>query len=522
LAAAEGVAVKHFLLRAGGKIRRFFWSWGFLKFVLWMITLVILFYAEEDWRGARAWAATKAKWEAQGETFDIMKLAPRPVPDDENLAALPLFKMEPDPDPDPQRHGYLVPLKLEKDFSWDWKSSLPRGGNWEQGKLTDAEKNRALVGAAYVAAFKTAPTSLDAFAQFSALVPAMAALRTAAASRSFCRFEQSYRFDLPGEATISLLSQQIALSKFLTADAILALDAKEPNVALADITTHGKLLSGMTQQPMLVAGLIAIGMEAIDHTAIYEGLATHVWDDGQLAEQEQQLAKIDFLASYRNGLRGEACISIATYDRLKPRRADLISELNLRPETNPPTPPKQWDPTPFLWPDGWIDLMKARAANFDLAAAGMVDIRQRILSPDTVDRFIAEIQKKRSTSFSYSLFNLLLGDSSGLVNHSAQNFAIAQVRLDETRIACALERYHLAHGAYPATLDELEPACIDSVPHDVIDGKPYHYQARADGTFQLYSVGWNETDDGGAFTFKKDNPKAIDYENGDWPWPTPK
>jgi hypothetical protein len=58
--------------------------------------------------------------------------------------------------------------------------------------------------------------------------------------------------------------------------------------------------------------------------------------------------------------------------------------------------------------------------------------------------------------------------------------------------------------------------------HDIIDGKPYHYQARANGAFQLYSVGWNQTDDGGAFAVKKDNPKIIDYENGDWPWPAPK
>jgi hypothetical protein len=126
-------------------VARFFWSWGFLKFVLWMITLIILFYAEEDWRGARAWAATKAKWEAQGETFDIQQLAPRPVPDDENLGALPLFKMEPDPDPDPLRHGYLAPLALRKAFAWDWATTdLPKGGNWEQGKLADGEKNRAL------------------------------------------------------------------------------------------------------------------------------------------------------------------------------------------------------------------------------------------------------------------------------------------------------------------------------------------------------------------------------------------
>src|SRR5258708_8156653 len=76
------------------KIGRFFWSWGFLKFVLWTITLIIFFYVEEDWRGARAWAATKAEWEAKGESFDLNKFIPPPIPDDQNLAAIPLFKLE--------------------------------------------------------------------------------------------------------------------------------------------------------------------------------------------------------------------------------------------------------------------------------------------------------------------------------------------------------------------------------------------------------------------------------------------
>ena len=35
-------------------IFRFFWSRGFLKFVLFAVILVILLYVEEDWRGARS------------------------------------------------------------------------------------------------------------------------------------------------------------------------------------------------------------------------------------------------------------------------------------------------------------------------------------------------------------------------------------------------------------------------------------------------------------------------------------
>jgi hypothetical protein len=96
-----------------------------------------------------------------------------------------------------------------------------------------------------------------------------------------------------------------------------------------------------------------------------------------------------------------------------------------------------------------------------------------------------------------------------------------QVWVDEARIASALERYRLAHNAYPDSLDALVPACIDEVPHDIMNGQPYHYRLRPDGTYLLYSVGWNQTDDGGKVVYKKDAPAQVDYKEGDWVWPTP-
>ena len=49
------------------------------------------------------------------------------------------------------------------------------------------------------------------------------------------------------------------------------------------------------------------------------------------------------------------------------------------------------------------------------------------------------------------------------------HFAAAQAMIDEARIAIALERYRLAHDGYPGSLDALTPACIDAVPHDIMN-----------------------------------------------------
>ncbi len=71
---------------------------------------------------------------------------------------------------------------------------------------------------------------------------------------------------------------------------------------------------------------------------------------------------------------------------------------------------------------------------------------------------------------------------------------VAQVRA--ARAGLAVERYRLAHGRYPETLDALVPEFLDAVPEDPFDGKPLRYQARANG-FVVYSVGHDLADNGG-------------------------
>ena len=53
---------------------RWVWCWrNFRRFLFGLaclVTLVALFYAEENWRGKHAWEKYKQQWEAKGEHFD--------------------------------------------------------------------------------------------------------------------------------------------------------------------------------------------------------------------------------------------------------------------------------------------------------------------------------------------------------------------------------------------------------------------------------------------------------------------
>src|SRR6185503_5002271 len=75
--------------------------------------------------------------------------------------------------------------------------------------------------------------------------------------------------------------------------------------------------------------------------------------------------------------------------------------------------------------------------------------------------------------------------------------AFNQTLANQTLIACALERYYVAHHFYPSNLAGLKPDFIARVPSDLIGGIPLHYTLRDNGLYLLYSVGWNGTDEHG-------------------------
>jgi hypothetical protein len=112
-----------------------------------------------------------------------------------------------------------------------------------------------------------------------------------------------------------------------------------------------------------------------------------------------------------------------------------------------------------------------------------------------------------------------------------KRIAYGQTSVDLARVAIALERYRLAHGEHPDSLEALAPQFIAKVPHDVIGGppsqsssatsSPLHYRRTDNGQFVLYSVGWNERDDGGVVVLEKGSTPDVNRDEGDWVWRYP-
>jgi hypothetical protein len=303
----------------------------------------------------------------------------------------------------------------------------------------------------------------------------------------------------------TLLTEQVRLSQLLAFHARVALEENQSQVALDDMKINFRLAAGVGRDPTLIAGLVDIGITAINRQVIQEGLVRHAWNDAQLVDLENELAKIDFLSQFQFTLRGEIItVTIPDFSYIKGTMTKERLGLLVY----------------GLFPGGWFDLHNSKLINFLFSDLKSIDPRSRRVFPEVNRETEDETDRMQAMPWRFAPWNLFFMISASTFTRLTIKFAEEQVFTDEIRIACALERYRLAHGVYPESLDALAPAYIDVLPHDVMNGEPYHYQLRPDGTFLIYSVGWNQKDEGGKVVYQ-DGSFQIDYTQGDWVWPTP-
>jgi hypothetical protein len=238
---------------------------------------------------------------------------------------------------------------------------------------------------------------------------------------------------------------------------------------------------------------------------IWEGAVRHQWSDEQLTEIEAELAQLDFLADYQEAVRGELVFDIQSFENQRITRkyeyVDDSGKTNVVPYT--------------LMPAAFFYQSELTVSELDQEwALPLVDTNTHTASPEKLRRANQYVQAQLGPLSPYK--DLALSTFSA-VGASVRRFAFVQAGVDLARVACALERYHLAHGQYPDFLNTLSPQYLESVPNDVIGGEPLHYQRTTDGKFLLYSVGWNEKDDGGKVGLTKQG--NMDITKGDWIWP---
>lgn len=483
---------------------------------------LVLFYAEENWRGRRAWAIYQRTLKAKGVDFNWRSLSPAPVADGDNFAATPFFAALFDFAPgthtprnmaaynrtagfaqtgapyEEQRSADPVPAMLGRRRT-DLAAELERFQK-PKGKAQKADETRPKEDPGNRAVVATAV--LETLKPFS---PVLEELR-AASRRPLARYNIAYDSETTWKAPQPHLPVLKRVSRVLTLRASAALALHNAPAAADDVELIIKLANSIREEPFRNSHWARYVMLANARQVIWEGLADHRWSDGQLAEFERLLAELRLLENLQRPLRLEQASQNQFFDELH----------------RDPSIPKRWQFGPgignrvlpyLLWlmPTGW---MYQEQVAYHRAFEGK-------LLP-ALDAEGAKIQSLRIHQIGHDglplwnhcfISNLLLQSISWLLTQTA----LAQTRNDETIVACALERYRQANGQFPGTLDALTPKYLATIPADVITGQSLKYRRTDDGQFQLYSVGWNGKDDGGKIGMKEG--KEPDDTQGDWAWP---
>lgn len=531
--------------------------------------LVVLFYLEENERGEHAWNVYQRQQEARGERLDPAALIPPIVPDDQNFAATPylapLFDFVPGTQQPRDANAVagtrtlsprydaassrLEPRRLARSNSWvvteldlrGWHAAFLHGTNAPRSNALAAFRARyglppsqAAAAAAQPSAIHSQlPTNVPTLAEAASGVldalaesePVLEELR-AASRRPSSRFNLRYDTDnapailLPHYSILKRLFQVLQLRA--SAESALG----QTNEAAEDIQFMFRLVDANRNEPLLIAHLVRIAELQIALQPLAEGLARHQWSETQLRGLQERLRQFDLLADARQALQGERIFfagSFIDYVRRSPNRWRLLNDTGITGGDGQGSRLNWQSAALAAIPSGWFYFEKLNySRTFQDYLLTTIDVPGHRVRPDAcrrADEHLMAMQSKPApvVVLRHQFFIRFLLPA---LSRAVQKFAFAQTGADAAAVACALERYRLVHGQFPESLGVLVPDIISELPRDVINGQPMNYRRTADGQYVLYSVGWNETDEGGVIGVKQ-KAELIDQSVGDWVWRLP-
>jgi hypothetical protein len=282
----------------------------------------------------------------------------------------------------------------------------------------------------------------------------------------------------------------------------------QPDKALRELTLLNdfrRVLEGApTGKPMtMVSAMINVAVVELYVDTIAEGFRLNAWKEPQIAALQNQLEQINLSPVVKEAFHEE---EVSAWRIMQ----SLMSQYTTESVPNGQKLMSRFPPyiSRGRWMRAFFDLNMVNVAAMEQPVFESIDPVQKVVSPQKLTEFQREEDALNHHALPYKLFAAIVVPN---FEKAVQKFAFEQTKADEAQIVCALERYRLAHGKYPGILNELVPQFVSKLPHDIIGGQPLIYRLIPDGRFLLYSIGWNETDDGGQLN--------TDYAKGDWIWP---
>lgn len=491
--------------------------------------LVASFYVALGRSADLRWREAEALLSTSGETLDYRTLFAASVPDAENFYAVAPLKdialivggdsQKGEPG---EKRRRLEAMAVKRPNFWGPRlSGLNHGVPWTVEDWADCNgvpRAASRPSADTARELLAAMTSGDNGALLAELYAGLSCPRSRLTPAGKDRHLSGFWLAGPHSGGSALM----ALKSWLGVHSEASSAAGEWQHAVDDVRIQLRLAEAQGAEPSMI--------DLVSVIASTRNVLEPVWSllrSGQMSETQIQsllrdLDRLDLKAVLQTGLRGELAIwadengGALSQDQVR----ELLADASL--------------PIPAGGLEGKLARLQALAAA-NLHPSSVAQGVRGALVLHVLNVHLAPLQRSglpglRESFHRYeasgsgtSVFDLPGGYFRSNLHGLYDKAVLAQTRLDQARLACALELYRMKHQHYPAALSELVPEFLAAVPLDVIDGKPMRYQISGAGRYKLWGVGFDAEDDGGkviAGSYEDAAQPRLDDSRypGDWVW----
>jgi hypothetical protein len=293
--------------------------------------------------------------------------------------------------------------------------------------------------------------------------------------------------------------------------AMQALHERDYSEAWPDLCAAVDLIRLHGNEPLAISQIVRYALIRIAIGATWEALQENQWSDAQLSELQSRWEATDLLSLLEPFMVVERAYSVEGLAEMRRSpgafaatisfsgggaggiTGDWVNDMRQKFKCLYDRYPRYWK-----WRSSWSYDEELYYLQIETAA---VDASRKITPTNALVPVLIEF-RRQATNIDRMYPDA--GDHFSQFRLSGANFDMYFRKLAEAETArrllfsvFALKRYHLQHGAYPASLAELVPDYLKQVPLDFMDGKPLRYRLTPDGEFLLYSVGLDGEDNGG-------------------------
>jgi len=281
-------------------------------------------------------------------------------------------------------------------------------------------------------------------------------------------------------------------STLLRAHATVRADEGDYRGAVEDIFAGMRLADALAQEPLMGSQATRISIHAEMNAALQQCIQVQDLPPDVLERLLSYVAECDNRRAFAESFAGTQVAIHNYFSQLRSRDypEQMFEGERLWASAGIPefiNPPFMQFYTSWLGRP-WMNMDESACTNMLSRIAGIADRPYFEARPE-----LAEIIQKTE-----NLARLRMASRN--MAQSLERYVLLQAeheaRLDLAQMGLLVEQYQAQHGSYPNTLDAIAPLTEWSMPVDPFTGEPYRYYA-SDNNFQLYSIGWNDIDDGG-------------------------